>query len=152
MHTDRYSIPPSNWHLSPTFCLPFLVLFLFLTFSLALPLSNTLPHMHIHTLSVPWFSPPFEAILTAVFVTNHPSNSPTSHLLLLLAAAEFTITLAEEKKKFKKRFWYSLVWNISFKQLQNTHAVGSVGTSKTGLYFQGFTVCMVYWTNIHNDG
>lgn len=95
MHTDSYGISPSwlsNWHLSPTFCFPFLVPFLFLTFSLCALLSNT----HI-LYPFPDFSPPFGGILTAVFVTNHPSNSPTNHLLLLLAAAEFTIILAEKK-------------------------------------------------------
>lgn len=98
MHTDSYGISSSDSQTETflrLFCLPFLVHFLFLTFSRYVPLSNT----HIHTpYQFPDFcSPPFGGILTAVFVTNHPSNSPTNHLLLLLAAADFTIILAERK-------------------------------------------------------
>lgn len=74
-----------------------LPLFVFLSFSIfnllhSVVFSNILPHTH--TLSAPRFSLPFGPVLTAVFIPKHPSNSPTSHLLLL----NLPVYWLEEKK------------------------------------------------------
>lgn len=80
-----------------------LPLFVFLSFSIfnllhSVVLSNILPHTH--TLSAPRFSLPFGPVLTAVFIPKHPSNSPTSHLLLL----NLPVYWLGEKKRFLSQY------------------------------------------------